>query len=334
MLIKRPSGIPPSEITDEQVYLSRRSFMRSTVAAVAIRAVPSLFSASSYSASENVSRIAWSNQVGSKIEAAKKGAFSTSEDMTPYDDVLRYNNFYEFGTEKSDPSENVDAFEIAPWKVKVEGACAKPGDYYLEDLLNESQLEERIYRIRCVEAWSMVIPWVGIPLASLLKRFEPTMGAKYVAFETLYRPDQMPGQKSVFSSIDWPYREGLRIDEAMHPLALAAVGLYGKILPNQNGAPFRLVVPWKYGFKSIKSIVAIRFLDKLPYTTWNSIAPGEYGFYANVNPQVDHPRWSQKSERRLPGGLFGPKRIDTRMFNGYAEEVGSLYSGMDLRVNY
>ena len=334
MLIKRPADILPSEITDERVYLSRRSFMRSTAAAIAVGAAPSLFSAPSYGASENASRIAWSKHMDSKLKAAKKGAYSTSEEMTPFDDVLRYNNFYEFGTGKSDPSENADSLEISPWKVKVEGACAKPGDYHLEDLLAESQLEERIYRIRCVEAWSMVIPWVGIPLASLLKKFEPTLDAKYVAFETLYRPEQMPGQNSVFSSIDWPYREGLRIDEAMHPLTLAAVGLYGKILPNQNGAPFRLVIPWKYGFKSIKSIVAIRFVEKLPYTTWNDIAPREYGFYANVNPDVDHPRWSQKSERRLPGGLFGPKRIDTQMFNGYAEEVASLYSGMNLKVNY
>ncbi len=334
MLIRRPTDILPSEITDEQVYLSRRSFMKSTAAAVAVGAVPSLFSVSAHSAKENASRIAWANKMGGQISSATQGAFTTTEEMTPYDDVLRYNNFYEFGTSKSDPSENSDSLDIQPWKVKVEGACAKPGNYDLEDLLKESQLEERIYRIRCVEAWSMVIPWVGIPLAMLLKKFEPTMDAKYVAFETLYRPEQMPGQKSIFSSIDWPYREGLRIDEAMHPLTLAAVGLYGKILPNQNGAPFRLVVPWKYGFKSIKSIVAIRFVDKLPYTTWNNIAPQEYGFYANVNPGVDHPRWSQGTERRLPGGLFGPKRISTQMFNGYADEVASLYSGMDLKAYF
>ncbi|WP_020410243.1 protein-methionine-sulfoxide reductase catalytic subunit MsrP [Hahella ganghwensis] len=333
MLIKQPLDIRPSDITDEKVYLSRRQFMRSTAAVVAAGAAPALLS-QGVLARENASRQVWVRKIEAQIAAARKSPFSTSEEKTPFDDVLEYNNFYEFGTSKSDPYENSEQFEIQPWAIKVEGACHKPGTYHLEDLVKESQLEERIYRLRCVEAWSMVIPWVGIPLASLLKRFEPTMNAKYVAFETVVRPEQMPGQKSLFSSIDWPYREGLRIDEAMHPLTLAAVGLYGKILPNQNGAPIRLVVPWKYGFKSIKSIVAIRFVEEEPYTTWNNIAPNEYGFYANVNPKVDHPRWSQKSERRLPGGLFGPKRIETQMFNGYAEQVASLYSGMDLQANY
>ncbi len=333
MLIKRSPDILPSEITDEKIYLSRRKFMQSTAAVLAAGAAPSLI-ASQVQAKENASRIAWAKKIDTKLSEAIKSPYSTDEEPTPFDDILQYNNFYEFGTSKSDPYENSEQFEIQPWSIRVEGACSKPGTYHLEDLIKESLLEERIYRLRCVEAWSMVIPWIGISMATLLKKFEPTMNAKYVAFETVNRPDQMPGQKSLFSSIDWPYREGLRIDEAMHPLTLAVVGLYGKILPNQNGAPIRLIVPWKYGFKRIKSIVAIRFVEKEPYTTWNNIAPNEYGFYANVNPNVDHPRWSQKSERRLPGGLFGPKRIETQMFNGYAEQVASLYSGMDLRVNY
>ncbi|WLQ14073.1 protein-methionine-sulfoxide reductase catalytic subunit MsrP [Hahella aquimaris] len=336
MLIKTSTDIPSSEITDEKVYLSRRSFMRGVaVAAVSSSAAGSLIGCtSSASAAVTPSRQAWEKLVAPQFQNIKTGPFSTSEEQTPYEDILRYNNFYEFGTDKTDPSRYAEQLDIQPWSIKVDGECGKPGSYQLEDLVKESQLEERVYRLRCVEAWSMVIPWVGIPMATILKKFEPNSNAKYVAFETVVRPEQMPGQRSLFSSIEWPYREGLRIDEAMHPLTLAAVGLYGKILPNQNGAPIRLVTPWKYGFKSIKSIVGIKFMGDEPYTTWNALAPNEYGFYANVNPSVDHPRWSQKSERRLPGGLFGPKRIDTLMFNGYADEVASLYTGLDLRKNY
>ena len=245
-----------------------------------------------------------------------------------------YNNFYEFGTGKDDPARNARDFSIEPWTVKVEGECAKPGSYSLEDILKPHTFEERVFRLRCVEAWSMVIPWVGFSLGDLLKRFEPTGDANYVQFDTLVDSEQMPAQRSRFATIDWPYQEGLRMDEAMHPLATIATGLYNDILPAQNGAPLRLVVPWKYGFKSIKSIVAIRFTKTMPNNTWRDLQASEYGFYANVNPQVSHPRWSQASERRLPTSLFMPRRIDTMMFNGYADEVASLYDGMDLRRFY
>ncbi len=334
MLIKKPEDFYPSEITPESVYLDRRKFIASgsgVVAASAFGWMPG-FSGSAFAANASVN--IWQQKMAGSLSKVKPGDFSTNEDKTPLEDILQYNNFYEFGTGKSDPSKNAGKLEIHPWTVKVDGECDKPGNYALEDLVKDSQLEERIYRLRCVEAWSMVIPWVGIPLASLIKKFQPNSNAKYLAFETLYRPEQMPGQKSPFSGIDWPYREGLRIDEAMHPLTIAAVGLYGQTLPNQNGAPIRLVVPWKYGFKSIKSIVRISFVEKMPHTTWSDLAPQEYGFYANVNPNVDHPRWSQKRERRLPGGFLGPKRIDTQMFNGYADQVASLYSGMDLKKYY
>jgi sulfoxide reductase catalytic subunit YedY len=267
-------------------------------------------------------------------DAPASGPFNTDEEMTPFADVTTYNNFYEFGTGKNDPSRNAHDFKIDPWSVKVSGECGKPGTYTLEDMLKPHTFEERIYRHRCVEAWSMVIPWIGIPMADLLNRFEPNGNAKYVAFKTLVDPNQMPAQKSRFATIDWPYQEGLRMDEAMHPLTIMAVGLYDDILPAQNGAPMRLVVPWKYGFKGIKSIVSIEFTKKMPNNTWNDLQANEYGFYANVNPRVNHPRWSQASERRLPTSLFNPKRIDTLMFNGYEEEVASLYEGMDLRKNY
>lgn len=282
-------------------------------------------------ARENDSVRAWRKELQPKLDSLRPWAGSTGEEQTPLQDVKRYNNFYEFGTDKGDPAEEAHQLTISPWTVRVDGEVGKPADYALEDLIQPHSLQERIYRLRCVEAWSMVIPWVGVPLADLIKRFEPTSKARYVRFETLVRPEEMPGQKALFSSVDWPYHEGLRMDEAMHPLTFMAVGLYGDILPNQNGAPFRLVVPWKYGFKSIKSIVRISFLEQQPTTTWSLIAPEEYGFYANVNPDVDHPRWSQKTERRLPGGLFGPKRIDTTPFNGYGEEVASLYAGMNPR---
>lgn len=265
---------------------------------------------------------------------AAKG-FYTDEKAAPYEVATTYNNFYEFGTGKSDPSKHSKKFKTSPWSVKVSGEAEGVGTYTLEDILKPHDLEERIYRLRCVEAWSMVIPWIGFPLADLLKRFAPTAKARYVQFKTLLDPKQMPGQRGgLFSVLPWPYEEGLRMDEAMNPLSFMAVGLYGKTLPPQNGAPMRLVVPWKYGFKSIKSIVEIRFTRTQPRTSWNRATPREYGFYANVNPNVSHPRWSQAFERRLPSSLFSPKRIATQMFNGYGEHVAELYKGMDLRRFY
>jgi sulfoxide reductase catalytic subunit YedY len=254
--------------------------------------------------------------------------FQTDEPKTPYKDATQYNNFYEFGTDKSDPARYAGSLRPEPWSVTVEGEVAKPGRVPLEDLLGRHSLEERIYRLRCVEAWSMVIPWLGIPLGEVIRRLQPTSKAKYVAFTTLHDPEQMPGQRR--SVLDWPYVEGLRIDEAMHPLSILAVGMYGKLLPNQNGAPLRLVVPWKYGFKSIKSIVKIRLQESEPPTSWNLSAPREYGFYANVNPEVDHPRWSQARERRI--GDF--RKRPTLPFNGYADQVAGLYAGMDLRKKF
>lgn len=266
--------------------------------------------------------------------AAAKSGFSTDEKVSRKEDATTYNNFYEFGTGKDDPARNSGAFKPTPWKVKVDGLAGKPGEIGYEDILKVAALEERIYRMRCVEAWSLVIPWVGFSLSALLQRFEPLSTAKYVAFETVVRPEEMPGQTGLLSSLPWPYVEGLRLDEAMHPLTILAVGMYGETLPNQNGAPLRLVVPWKYGFKSIKSIVRISLVDKQPPTSWNLASAREYGFYSNVNPEVDHPRWSQATERRLgEGGLFA-KRRPTLAFNGYANEVASLYSGMDLKANF
>ena len=263
-----------------------------------------------------------------KLDYQASMAYSTDEEKTPYQHVTQYNNFYEFGTDKYSPAKQAHSLTTRPWSVAIEGEVARPGTYNLEDILKPHSLEERIYRLRCVERWSMVIPWVGIPLAEIIKRFEPTSKAKYVEFTTLYRPEEMPGQKR--GVLDWPYLEGLRMDEAMHPLTIMAVGLYGEVLPNQNGAPLRLVVPWKYGFKSIKSIVKIRFTEQQPVSTWTRAAENEYGFYANVNPEVDHPRWSQSRERRL-GELLKRK---TLLFNGYADEVAGLYAGMDLSKYY
>ncbi|MFN3972819.1 MAG: protein-methionine-sulfoxide reductase catalytic subunit MsrP [Gemmobacter sp.] len=262
---------------------------------------------------------------------AVKSAFSTDEAPNPLSDITSYNNFYEFGTGKEDPKRHAGGLTTDPWSVVVDGLVDRPGTYDLGDILSGVTLEERIYRFRCVEAWSMVIPWVGFELATFLNRVGVQPGAKYVAFETLVRPEEMPGQRR--RSLEWPYREGLRLDEAMSPLTILATGLYDEPMPNQNGAPIRLVVPWKYGFKSIKSIVRISLVEAQPQTTWNMLQPGEYGFYSNVNPTVDHPRWSQASERRVGGGLFAP-RIDTLMFNGYAEQVAALYAGMDLARNY
>jgi sulfoxide reductase catalytic subunit YedY len=265
-----------------------------------------------------------------KIDAAPS-KYSTDEAPNTYESITEYNNYYEFGTDKGDPWAHAKALTTDPWSVKVDGLVDRPGTYDLADLVKGQPLEERIYRFRCVEAWSMVIPWIGFELAGLLNTIGVQPGAKYVAFETLLRPEEMPGQKMGW--IDWPYREGLRLDEAMNPLAILATGLYGDPMPKQNGAPIRLVVPWKYGFKSIKSIVRISLVAEMPPTTWNMLQPGEYGFYANVNPEVDHPRWSQASERRVGAGLFGGRQ-DTLMFNGYGAQVASLYAGQDLAKDY
>lgn len=335
MLIKTRSDISASDITPEAIYNARREFMRGAISTAALGVgsliVPGALANPKYIHGEDIPGPAWLKQ---QVSSAATNTQAITETLTPWDHVTGYNNFYEFGYDKTDPSENSDSFKAHPWSVEVAGEVAKPGTYHIEDLMKGMALEERVYRLRCVEAWSMVIPWIGFSLGDLLKRFEPTSKAKYVAFTTIERPSEMPGQKSSFSTIDWPYREGLRIDEAIHPLTILAVGLYGKLLPNQNGAPLRLVVPWKYGFKSIKSIVRIELTEKQPKTTWSMIAPDEYGFYANVNPQVDHPRWSQATERRLPSGLLKPNIIPTQMFNGYAEQVASLYAGMDLKKNY
>ncbi len=315
MLIRtrKPSDIRPSEITDEALYRQRRRFLKTAAVAGAGMVLGSGCGLSA------------EDQRGEKLPGVVQGPYSTDEEPTPYKSVTTYNNFYELGTGKRDPSRNAHRLKTRPWSVVVEGECARPGVYDLEDFIQPHTLEERIYRLRCVEAWSMVIPWVGLPLADVLKRFQPTGKAKYVEFETLYAPKMLPGQRRAV--LDWPYTEGLRMDEAMHPLTLLAVGLYGEVLPNQNGAPLRLVVPWKYGFKSIKSLVAIRFVADQPATAWNKVAPDEYGFYSNVNPRVGHPRWSQRRERRI--GEFRKRK--TLMFNGYADEVASLYAGMDLK---
>jgi sulfoxide reductase catalytic subunit YedY len=313
MLIKRNSDIPSSEITSERDYVGRRQFLREAglLAAAAI-AVPGTVSACARDAAE------------------ESGGDVVGQDDKPnsYEEITSYNNYYEFGTDKEDPKANSGSFKPRPWTVRVEGLCRKPGDHHFEDLVKPHKVEERLYRLRCVEAWSMVIPWQGIPLAAMLNRFEPLPAAKYVAFETVFRPAEMSGQRR--ATLPWPYLEGLRMDEATHPLTIMATGLYGKPLPNQNGAPLRLIVPWKYGFKGIKSIVKISFVDKQPRTTWNIANADEYGFYANVNPEVDHPRWTQASERRI--GEFRRRR--TLMFNGYGDQVASMYAGMDLRRNY
>jgi sulfoxide reductase catalytic subunit YedY len=314
ILIKKPTDIKSSEITPKSVYLDRRRFMKQAFATGLLLAADAMLPA-------------WAK----RWPELAKSKYSTDEKLNTYEDITTYNNFYEFGTDKSDPARNAGDFNPKPWSIAVEGECAKPGTFDLEDFIKPYALEERIYRLRCVEGWSMVIPWVGFSLADMLKTFEPTSKAKYVEFTTLYDKSRMPGQKR--RVLNWPYVEGLRIDEAMNELPIMAVGLYGDVLPNQNGAPIRLVVPWKYGFKSIKSIVKIRFTENQPKTTWNEVAPNEYGFYSNVNPNVDHPRWSQKKERRIGEPFWKPK-IDTRMFNGYGEQVAQLYQGMDLVKNF
>jgi sulfoxide reductase catalytic subunit YedY len=314
MLIRNQDDIRSSQITPEGSYYSRREFMRAASAAGIGLAMETLVPG----------RILGQD----RWPRGKKGPYDTDEEVNSFKEITTYNNFYEFGTDKSDPSEYSGDFKPRPWTVEVDGAVKKPAVYHLEDLVKPYKLEDRIYRMRCVEGWSIVIPWRGFPLADLIKRVEPTSRAKFVTFETVYRPAEMPGQQR--SVLEWPYVEGLRMDEAMHPLTLLVVGLYGKDLLNQNGAPIRLVVPWKYGFKGIKSIVKISFVEQQPPTTWNISAPNEYGFYSNVNPEVDHPRWSQKTERRI-GEFFKRK---TLMFNGYADQVAHLYAGMDLRKYY
>ncbi len=303
---------PSSEITPKNVFLDRRRFM----AGAAGLALAPLASPARAAAAEKLKTVA--------------SPLSTNVEANSLEDVTGYNNFYEFGTGKQDPARYAGPLTTRPWTVDVGGLVNNPGKIDIDTLLTDYTLEDRVYRLRCVEGWSMVVPWVGFPLASLIKKFDVQGSAKYIAFETLVRPEEMPGQNASFPVLPWPYVEGLRMDEAMHPLTILAVGLYGETLPNQNGAPVRLVVPWKYGFKSIKSIVAIRFTEEQPPATWNEVLPREYGFYSNVNPNVDHPRWSQATERRIGGGLFAG-RTDTLMFNGYADQVASLYDGMDLK---
>ena len=315
----KPSGIRPSEITSHDNYLNRRDFIRAgAIAGGSLLAAPSL------------GAVIPEGPLA-KLEDVRKSSFSTSESPNSYDDITTYNNFYEFGLNKDDPFRNARDFEPRPWTIRVEGHAEKTGTFDLDDFVRPFDLEERIYRMRCVEAWSMVIPWVGISLAEVVKHLQPTSKAKFVAFETLNDPKQMPGVRR--RSLDWPYREGLTIAEATNPLPILAVGLYGEVLPNQNGAPIRLVVPWKYGFKGIKSIVTIRFTEQMPPTSWNMSQPREYGFYANVNPEVSHPRWSQARERRIGAGAFASKQ-PTLMFNGYGEQVADLYKGLDLRRNF
>jgi methionine sulfoxide reductase catalytic subunit len=320
MRIRRPPHIASSEITPEAVFLDRRRFVsRVGQAAAAAALTPAALSAC---------------DAGADGEASLDPS-SLQDALTPFEDVTSYNNFYEFGTDKSDPKRHSGDFKPRPWTVAVEGHCESPGTYDVDQLVRAAEVEERVYRMRCVEAWSMVIPWNGVPLRRVIERLQPTSQAKFVAFETVVRPSEMPGQRT--RVLDWPYVEGLRMDEALNDLTLLVNGVYGRELPNQNGAPLRLVVPWKYGFKGIKSIVKISFVEEMPPTTWNLMAPREYGFYANVNPTVDHPRWSQARERRITGGgllsQLGRQQA-TLMFNGYGEQVAHLYAGMDLRRWY
>jgi sulfoxide reductase catalytic subunit YedY len=318
MLIKKNklSELSENQVTDENLYLNRRQFIGKSIL-VAAAALP---------------KVAFSNKPISESQYKNlgKSPYSTSEELTPFEDIVSYNNFYEFGVDKSAPAKYATNFpdKSEPWRVVIDGECDKPGEYAYDDLIKPFTLEERIYRLRCVEGWSMVIPWVGFSLAELLKKAQPNSRAKFVEFTTLYNPQQMPGQQR--QVLQWPYVEGLRIDEAMNPLSLLAVGLYGKELLGQNGAPIRLVTPWKYGFKSIKSIVQIRFVEEMPQSSWMRAGPREYGFYSNVNPDVSHPRWSQARERRI-GELLKRK---TLMFNGYQEQVAHLYTGMDLKRDF
>ena len=304
MAYRFKSDLTWNDVTPKDVFFNRRAFLAGATALAA-------------------------GGIGGALQASTD--FSTDEEPNSWEEITTYNNFYEFGTGKDDPAKYADALTTSPWSVEIDGMVEKPGTYSFEDIMKEMTIEERIYRFRCVEAWSMVIPWNGFELADLLEMVGVKPEARYVAFETLVRPEEMWGQKRSF--LDWPYREGLRLDEAMHPLTIMATGIYGEDMPNQNGAPMRLVVPWKYGFKSIKSIVKITLTDTQPETSWNMANPREYGFYSNVNPEVDHPRWSQASERRIGGGFLA-KRQPTLMFNGYEEQVAGLYEMMDLRKNY
>jgi len=317
MLIKKPDDIKAAEITPKELYLNRRQFIASALGAGAALAGIDMLSAPH------------SAHALEKLPNVKKSSYTVNEKLNSFKDITNYNNFYELGVEKTDPAENAKYLTTKGWTVEVEGEVKKPKTYAFEDIMKLAPLEERVYRLRCVEAWSMVIPWVGFPLSALINQVEPTNNAKFIQFVTLLDPKRLPGQKpSIFGSVlDWPYVEGLRMDEAMHPLTILSVGLYGEVLPGQNGAPLRLVVPWKYGFKSIKSIVKLRFIEKQPTTSWNTMQPQEYGFYSNVNPEVDHPRWSQATERRI--GEF--MRRKTLPFNGYGDQVASLYKGMDLK---
>jgi methionine sulfoxide reductase catalytic subunit len=320
MLIRKPNEIKSSEITSKTLYLNRRQFILAAsataiTAGAALSGVDALFSPAPVFAGEKLSNVG-------------KSSYSTTEKQNSFKDITNYNNFYELGTDKEDPAANAKYLTTRPWTVAVEGEVKKLKTYDIDQLTKVAPLEERVYRLRCVEAWSMVIPWVGFPLSSLIKLAEPTGNAKFIQFVTLQDPKRLPGQK--YNVLEWPYVEGLRMDEAMHPLTILSVGLYGEVLPAQNGAPIRLVVPWKYGFKSIKSIVKIRFMEKAPPTSWNIAAPQEYGFFSNVNPEVDHPRWSQATERRIGEFL----RRKTLMFNGYGDQVASLYTGMDLKKYY
>ncbi|HYB43963.1 MAG TPA: protein-methionine-sulfoxide reductase catalytic subunit MsrP [Candidatus Methylomirabilis sp.] len=320
MLIKKGGGFRQSDTTPYEVYLNRRAFMTGALGAAAVALSPAAGKAATAPA-------------GQPLKAMPNPQYHLADATTPLNDVTGYNNFYEFGVDKEDPARLAGTLKPRPWSVKVDGLCAKPAALEIDEIMGMAPLEERIYALRCVEGWSMVIPWIGLPLSTLLKRVEPTAQAKYVEFTTLLDPTQFPAQKKgllSFGSLEWPYTEGLRLDEALHPLTLLTVGLYGRVLPNQNGAPIRVVVPWKYGFKSAKSIVRIRLTDREPKTAWNTAAPQEYGFYSNVNPNVDHPRWSQATERRI--GEF--RRRKTLMFNGYADQVASLYAGMDLRKSF
>ncbi len=310
MSMFRLASIKSSEITPREIFQARRKIIKASLGLTAAALLPTAAHAEK-----------------KPFEAVPIGPYSGDFPVTDYEDVTHYTNYYEFTTNKTGSTMLAQALKTEPWQVEVSGEVEKPGVYHLEDILKKNSLQERIYRFRCVEAWSMVVPWIGFPLSDMLKTFKPTSRAKFVEFTTVYQPENMPGQRS--KSLDWPYTEGLRIDEAMHPLSFIATGMYDDELPKQNGAPLRLVVPWKYGFKSIKAIVKIRFTETMPQTAWHKAAPDEYGFYANVNPNVPHPRWSQARERILGAGLFASKR-DTEMFNGYAEHVAYLYKGMDL----
>ncbi|HEY6253731.1 MAG TPA: protein-methionine-sulfoxide reductase catalytic subunit MsrP [Candidatus Angelobacter sp.] len=325
MLIKKSDDIPSSEITPKSAFLNRRKFITgaaATGAAIAAGLYLRSIDGGEAQAAGN----------GNKLDGITKSQFSVTEPPTSFKDITNYNNYYEFSTDKYEPNGLAANFRTRPWRVSIEGLVKKPSKIDIDAIMKLAPLEERIYRHRCVEGWSMVIPWVGYPLSNLLKQVEPLGRARFVAFETIVAPDQMPNQRSR-AVLPWPYVEGLRMDEAMHPLTILAVGLYGEVLPNVDGAPVRLVVPWKYGFKSIKAIVKIKLVETMPPTTWNVMAADEYGFYSNVNPTVDHPRWSQATERRIGDSLFARKH-PTLMFNGYGDQVASLYSGMDLRKNY